>query len=153
MLTKTLSNTFLTFAGQTSLAGFGVSSRRQFRCPPIWWRSWSVSLISASLILSRTMWCLEYGLAKKLLIRYSYILCISCSWVPLVQNQYDLSIYANIMSIDYWIVVKWPFAWFKRSFSTITSVIFLNVTMDFTPWKKYKKLPAFREQCLDCLLV
>lgn len=25
------------------------------------------------------------------------------------------------MSFDYWIVVKWPFAWFKRSFSTITS--------------------------------
>lgn len=49
---------------------------------------------------------------------------ISCSWVQLVQNQYDLSVYANVMSFDYWIVVKCPFAWFKRSFSTITSVIF-----------------------------
>lgn len=40
---------------------------------------------------------------------------ISCSLVPIVQNKYDLSVYANIMSFDYWIVPKRPSAWFKRS--------------------------------------
>lgn len=57
----------------------------------------------------------------------------------ILRSESTESVYGNIMSFDHQIVVNWPFSWLKRYFSSVSSDIFVKVTIDSSS-KKTKEV-------------